>query len=272
MLTPSLLLAAVLCWPAGTAATRLRALREVRRSDRLAYPAGRFAAGAAVAACGLGGFWLLGVAGAVVGAMFGMAGAHRVRARRQARARVAAVRAVADALGGLVAELRAGRHPAVAAESVAADAPPDGEAAVGLRAIAAAARLGGDIDMALADTAGSGRPGSEALQRVARAWRLAQQHGLPLAEVLDAVRRDLDAGARFAGQLQAKLAGPRASAAVLAGLPAVGVLLGEAMGARPLDVLSSTPAGQVLLLLGGLLVFAGVGWSGRLTQRAVAAC
>lgn len=272
MVTPLLALAAVLCWPGGVPAARLRALAEERRSaGRWVIPAGRFAAGAAVAAAGLAGFGLLGVAGAAVGVLFAVVGARRVQARRHARARVAAAAGVAEALGGLVAELRAGAHPAVAAESVVTDAVPGSEAAVGLRAIAAAARLGGDVDIALADAAGSVVSGSDALQRVARAWRLAHRHGLPLADALEAVRRDLEASARFAGQLQAKLAGPRASAAVLAGLPVVGILLGEGMGARPLSVLSSTSAGQLLLVVGGLLVLAGVGWSGRLTHRAVAA-
>lgn len=272
-----LLAGAALCWPAGPAA-RLRALAGSGHAVRFRLPSGRLAAGSAVVACGLGGFWLLGPAGAVVAALFGMTALRRVRARRLSAARVEATRQVADALGGLVTELRAGAHPAVAAESVAADLRPGGssrsggscrsggEAAAALRAIAAAARLGGDVDVALTDAAASG---STALPRVARAWALAQRHGLPLADVLDAVRRDLDAGVRYAGQLQARLAGPRASAAVLAGLPAVGLLLGEGMGARPVAVLATTGAGQALLLLGGLLLAAGIAWSGRLTQQAV---
>lgn len=266
-----LLAGAALCWPSGPA-DRLRAFAGSDHAVRFRLPSGRLAAGAAVVACGLGGFWLLGPAGAAVAALFGMTALRRVRARRLSAARVEATREVADALGGLVAELRAGAHPAVAAESVAADLRPGassrsgGEAADALRAIAAAARLGGDVDVALTDAAASG---STALPRVARAWALAQRHGLPLADVLDAVRRDLDAGVRFAGQLQAKLAGPRASAAVLAGLPAVGLLLGEGMGAHPVAVLATTGAGQALLLLGGLLLAAGIAWSGRLTQQAV---
>jgi tight adherence protein B len=65
------------------------------------------------------------------------------------------------------------------------------------------------------------------------------------------------------------MAGPRASAAVLAGLPAVGLLLGEAMGVQPLRVLSTTGTGQTLLVVGTGLLCAGVLWSARLTDRAV---
>lgn len=272
MLTYALLLfgAAALCWPVGVPAERLRALSDDSSSCGWRLPAGRSAAVAAVVAGGLASYWLLGPAGGAVGALFALTAVRRVQARRRTAARVAATREVAEALGGLVAELRAGAHPAVAADSVAADmragSGHSSWAAAGLRAIASAARLGGDVDVALGDSAATD---STALHRVARAWALAQRHGLPLADVLDAVRRDLDAGVRFAGQLHARLAGPRASAAVLAGLPAVGLLLGEGMGARPVDVLASTAAGQALLVLGGLFLVAGIGWSGRLTRQVV---
>lgn len=272
MLTCALLLfgAAALCWPSRVPAERLRAVSDGSRGDGWRLPTGKSVAVAAVVAGGLCAYWLLGPAGGAVGALFALTAVRRVQARRRGVARIAATREVAEALGGLVAELRAGAHPAVAADSVAADmragSGQSSWAGTGLRAIASAARLGGDVDVALGDTAAAG---STALHRVARAWALAQRHGLPLADVLDAVRRDLDAGVRFAGQLQARLAGPRASAAVLAGLPAVGLLLGEGMGARPVDVLASTGGGQALLVLGGLFLVAGIGWSGRLTRQVV---
>lgn len=269
MLTLVMLSSALLCWPAADPSARLRDLAGRPRRIRCRFPAGRAAEWTATGACGLAAFWLFGLAGVAVGVLFTLIGLRRLHERRRSRAGLEATRELAEALEGLVAELRAGAHPAVAAESVADEARPEGRAAAALRAIASAARLGGDIDVALGDVAAAGQPGSEALRRVARAWTLAQRHGLPLAEVLDAVRRDLDGGVRFAAQLQAKLAGPRASAAVLACLPVLGLLLGEAMGARPVGVLASTGIGQVLLLLGGLLIAAGIAWSGRLTQRAV---
>lgn len=266
MLTLCALAVALLTWPTALPSARLRRLRGVRAAANWQLPAGRAVDAVAVVACGLLAFWLLGPAGALVGLLFGVVGLRRLRERREAVARAAATRAVTEALDGLVAELRAGAHPASAAESVADSS--DGAGAVdALRAIAAAARLGGDVDVVLADVAAAGRPGSAALHRVARAWALAQRHGLPLAEVLDAVRRDLEGSTRFAAQLRAKLAGPRASAAVLACLPVLGLLLGEAMGARPIAVLASTGLGQVLLLLGGLLIAAGIAWSSRLTGR-----
>jgi tight adherence protein B len=62
------------------------------------------------------------------------------------------------------------------------------------------------------------------------------------------------------------MAGPRASAAVLAGLPVFGVLLGELSGARPLHVLVGTAEGQVLLVLGAVFLASGLWWTKRITE------
>jgi tight adherence protein B len=69
--------------------------------------------------------------------------------------------------------------------------------------------------------------------------------------------------------VNARMAGPRASATVLALLPVLGVVLGEAMGAHPIQVLADTPLGQALLIVGTTLICAGIQWSAYLTQRAV---
>jgi len=178
------------------------------------------------------------------------------RSRRVATAQLLAAEGIAEALRVMVAELRCGAHPVTAAESAVIDAAP--EAAEAMRLIAAAARLDGDL--------GSG---DGVLGQLARAWSLVRRHGLPMAEILDAVRRDVVAGVRFARQSHARMAGPRASAVILALLPALGVVLGEAMGAGPLHVLFSTSAGQVLLVSGCGLIWAGMAWSAKLTAPAV---
>lgn len=267
----ALLAASLLCWPPGRPGSRLRALYGLPRPAATGWLAGEIWVAVVAAGVALACWLLLGLAGALAGAGFAAMAWRRWRGRRQAQARIAAVTETADALGGLVAELRAGTHPAVAAESVAAELTADGEygaAATALRAVAAAGRLGGDVHAALARCSAVGDPAMRgSIDRLARAWALAQRHGLPLAEVLDAVRRDLAAHARFESRLRATLAGPRASAAVLAGLPAFGLALGEAMGAGPMRILASTAAGQLLLLIGAALVLAGLGWCARLTGR-----
>ncbi|WP_054053841.1 hypothetical protein [Alloactinosynnema sp. L-07] len=64
------------------------------------------------------------------------------------------------------------------------------------------------------------------------------------------------------------MAGPRASALMLALLPLLALALGESMGAAPIAVLTSSPVGQTLLVIGVALVCAGVTWTARLTGKA----
>jgi len=166
----------------------------------------------------------------------------------------------------LVAGLRAGAHPATAAESAAEDAHPQTKPT--MRAVAVAARLDGDLTAVVDPSSPALAP---ALGRLATAWQLAQRHGLPLADVLDAVRRDLEQRARFTRQVLARMAGPRSSALALSLLPALGLALGAAAGANPLAVLTGIALGQALLVTGVTLLCAGMTWSSRITNRAVPA-
>ncbi|HVK20864.1 MAG TPA: hypothetical protein VM677_05840 [Actinokineospora sp.] len=115
---------------------------------------------------------------------------------------------------------------------------------------------------------GASSPDDGAIRSLLRAWRLATRHGLALAEVIEAVRVDLDHRVRFARQVDARMAGPRASAVMLAVLPVLALLLGESMGAAPIAVLIGSTAGQTLLVIGVALACAGVTWTARLTGKA----
>ncbi|TVT30271.1 hypothetical protein FNH05_29345 [Amycolatopsis rhizosphaerae] len=189
----------------------------------------------------------LGLAGTLsVGALCA-AGWQQRRVRRRRKAETERATAVAEALRVMVAELRGGASPTAAREAALAVAP-------------------GQVSSLLA---GFDEEGPEFVAgirgRLATAAALSRRHGLPLADLLDAVRRDLVAGARFLSRSEAGMAGPRASATVLAALPGIGLLLGEAMGAHPVYLLVTTPPGQLLMALGSALILAGVAWSARLT-------
>ncbi|WP_280233326.1 hypothetical protein [Nocardia cyriacigeorgica] len=167
-----------------------------------------------------------------------------------------------DALESVIGELRVGAHPSAAADAAARDAK--GIAAQAFAVGAARGRLGGS------GADGLSRPDSVIageLNRVADAWRVAEHHGLALAELLDAARTDLIGRIRFRGRTTAALAGARATATVLAGLPLLGVGLGQLMGAAPLHVLFAEPAGALLLPLGTALACAGLLWSDEITRR-----
>jgi len=99
------------------------------------------------------------------------------------------------------------------------------------------------------------------------AWRMSEQTGAPLAEVLDRLAVGLRQEAEVDAEVEASLAAPRATARLLAGLPLVGIALGELIGARPVAVLLGTPVGRVCGLCGVLLAVAGQLWSRRLVDR-----
>lgn len=241
--------AALLSWPAASTATiRLAALtprepRQRRRSD----------ARLLLALSLLPVIALLGAAGAISTALLTFAVWRQRESKKRTKSEFATATAMAEALRTMVAELRSGAPPATAADAAAEDAPSEVGAA--MRALATSARFGVELPQ------GTGPQG-----QVVKAWSLSRRHGLPLADLLDAVRRDVVASARFLTRADASMAGPRASAAVLAALPGVGVLLGEAIGARPLHILTSTSAGHVLLVLGSALILAGVAWTSHLTK------
>lgn len=261
----SLLAAAVWCWPGSGPTHRLWRLPRRRpalftRQRVLAVT--RIVALPVVMAAGLATAGLGGACAATATAVFGT---RYWRSRRRMRRRLADATAFARGVRLLVAELRVGAHPVTAAEGAADDASP--ELGAFFRDLAGATRLGGDV------TALMHHHSPAALRapagRLLRAWALAQRHGVALADLLDAVRRDVDFEAAHLRESEAAMAGPRATAAVLSGLPVLGLILGESVGARPVAVLTATPFGQVLLVLGVGLLCAGLFWTMRLTDAEV---
>jgi tight adherence protein B len=275
------LAAGVVCWPAEVGRHRLTELRRLtelhRRGARaqVVVASGRWTS----RHCGL---LLLALAAGVGGGLAGPGGGlaaalvtgtctARWRAGRDRRGAATAATGLSDALGVLVAELRAGAHPRDAVKAAAdthADTPSS-DVVRALGAVSAAAGLGGDVPAVLRTTGPVHLRGW--LDRLADAWSLADRYGIPLADLLDAVRSDTEQRVRFAAEVEARLAGPRSTAAVLAGLPLLGLALGHAVGAAPLRVLCETPVGQVLLVIGTGLACAGVLWSARLVSGAVPA-
>lgn len=264
---------AVICWPAPAAGLRLSRLlgAATGRGDGLGGWLRRLTAGepvrvgAVIVASVLFGGLLAGVGGMAAAAMVGGLAYYRWRWSARRRDTDAEVAALLDAVGVMAAELRAGAHPAGAA-AVAAN----GAAVVHrvLGSVAVGARLGAQVP-AMLERHAMGEPAiSGELRRMAGAWSLAERHGVALAELMDAVRADLDVRVRLAGQVKALLAGPRATAAVLAVLPLLGIGLGQGIGANPWHVLTVTSAGQLLLVLGTGLTCAGVLWSGRIMAKA----
>ena len=106
---------------------------------------------------------------------------------------------------------------------------------------------------------------------VLAASRLARELGASPAPVLDLVLRSADEDADASVRRATALAGPAASARVLSWLPALGLVLGFALGANPLAVLLDPGRGLALLAGGVGADLLGRWWSGRLVRDATVA-
>jgi tight adherence protein B len=199
--------------------------------------------------------------------LVGATASLRYRRRRRMRRARDEGRMLENALDVLVGELRVGSHP-VHAFCVAAD-ETIGAVAVSLRAVAARARLGADVTTGLRAAARSSALPAY-WDRLAVCWQLASDHGLAIATLLRAAQRDIAERQRFSARVASGMAGARATAAILAGLPVSGVLLGQVIGARPLNFLLSGHAGGWLLVVGSALACGGLLWSDRITDRLAA--
>lgn len=186
------------------------------------------------------------------------------RRRRSRMRRRAQARAMAAALEVLIGELRVGAHPARAFAVAAVECP--GAVGDSLQRVAVRTRLGADVAAGLL-AAGRDSAIPAHWRRLAVFWELAAQRGLALSVLMQAAYQDILERQRFADHLQAALAGARATAAILAALPALGVLLGELIGAHPVRFLLGGGLGGVLLVLGVGLIAVGLGWADRIIER-----
>lgn len=209
-------------------AVRLARMHLLPGRGRVVLPAVAF--GGAFA----GGAWLVGGSAPLLPGLAGsVAGATAgvvVSAAAERRRRVHQNAATVEYVAVLAADLRAGQPPP---ETLDGDAPPP-----------------------------------DRLPALAAVRAVSERTGAPMAMVLDRVEQDLRARARQEREIGSQLAGARSTAALLAVLPLVGIGLGTAMGARPLEVLFTSPRGQVALLVGAVLDALGVLWTTRIVAAA----
>ncbi|HET9379449.1 MAG TPA: type II secretion system F family protein [Streptomyces sp.] len=272
--------AAVMCstsgWPPGARRTRLLlagggalGTGPPGRPDlagRVRRLRGRLRAEWCAAAAGV----LLGLLGAsVLPVLAGAAAVPLVRrlrlAARARREREQLGGAVIALCGALAGEVRAGRQPGEALLRAAHDSGGLGDAQA---AVLAAARFGGDVPGAL--SAAARQPGEDGLLGLAACWRVAVDQGAGLAAGLDRLEAALRAEQERRADVRAQLAGARATAAMLAGLPVLGLLLGAGLGTDPLHVLLHTDVGLGCLVVGGALEGLGLWWAMRIVRGAEA--
>jgi tight adherence protein B len=164
---------------------------------------------------------------------------------------------LADALS---AELGAGAAPREALWRAARDEPR-------FAAVAAAARSpAGSVVSALNDLAAG--PGGESAADLAMAWAVCETSGGRLAAPVARLSGGWRDEEQVRREVNAQLAGPRATAVLLSGLPVLGMAMGAALGADPLALLRRPSMALVVLLPGLLLEVAGLLWTARITRRA----
>lgn len=233
----------------------------------VAGPAVLLAAGVGIVvpAAGAAAVGLL-ASGPAAGAALGLLVAvllRRGRSTLEGRTAEVQRRGAVEACAVVADELRAGRSAAQALRAAAGVAGPFG---VTLRRAASTAVLGGDVAGVLdGEVAAAVAPTA---RRLATCWRVAERTGAGLAVAADTLAAALRAGEEQRRQVQAELAGPRATARLLAVLPIAGLLLGTGTGARPLEVLLDTTVGGVCLVVGTALDLAGLLWTDRILARA----
>ena len=187
-------------------------------------------------------------------------GFRRTRELRHTRA------AVVDLCRAMAAELRAGRASADAFAD-AVQAGPIRLSAV-LRPAVAIGRRGDSGDLADSVARVAASPGCDGLRAVVACWRVAAASGAALAPAIDRVADALQDEIDLGREVTSTMAGPRATVQVLAGLPVIGLLLGTAIGARPIDLLFGSAPGVGCVFGAVVLDALGVAWSRRILRRA----
>lgn len=238
------------------ATLRRSAYGSLRRPGPLGAACGAGLLGWAIHQVGPGTVLPLGVTVAVAGAAaFWLH--HRARVRRAAGALEAEV---VEACEAVASGLRAGLAPEQVLAATSGSLPV-------LRPAATADRLGGDVPSALRASAATA--GASRLGMLAAAWDVARRSGAGLAEAVTRIAAAVRADQGRSRQVDAALAGARSTARLFAVLPVLGVALGSGMGADPVAVLTTSPAGAWALCMGTVLAVAGLVWVERLADGAV---
>lgn len=159
-----------------------------------------------------------------------------------------------DVITGLRDELLAGAALRTAFERAVGDEPGY------LSGALATCRMGGNVPEALRAAAGR----EPLLLSLAALWQVSEGSGAALAAALDRLVDAAGDSVKVRAEISAQLAGPRATARVLAVLPLVGVGMGMMMGADPIGFLLGSVWGWGCLVTAVLLEVAGVVWMRRM--------
>ncbi len=169
--------------------------------------------------------------------------------RRRHRSVASQAREVGALCSALASELRSGQPPDAAYEAVLSgwSGPLPG-------------RYIAEADVVTLLMRWGRVPGWGGLTAVAACWRVSDTTGAGLADALDRLGGAMRHEHEVAAEVHGQLASVRATATVLATLPAVALAMGHVLGANPLAALLGSPVGLACLALGVLLAVSGWWW------------
>jgi tight adherence protein B len=172
--------------------------------------------------------------------------------RRRRRSASSQAREVGALCSALASELRSGQPPDAAWGAVLSgwSGPLPGRYVAG-------------ADVVTLLTRWARVPGWGGLTAVGACWRVSDTTGAGLADALDRLSGAMRHEHEVAAEVDGQLASVRATATVLATLPAVALAMGHVLGADPLTALVGSPVGLACLGLGVLLAVSGWWWLAR---------
>ena len=169
-----------------------------------------------------------------------------------------------ELLSALAAELAAGQPTVLALQGAAVGLEPNP-----CPQALAACRTGGDVPSALRVDAQA--VGAAPLRGLAACWEVADRSGAGLALAVTRMASGLRAAAESDAQLEGEIAAVRTSARLLAGLPLLGLLIGQWIGADPLAWLVGGWWGRAVLAAGVAFQVVGIAWLHRMVRSTRAA-
>jgi tight adherence protein B len=100
-------------------------------------------------------------------------------------------------------------------------------------------------------------------------WAVATTVGAPMALSMRRLAVALREGADVVRDIQTALVGPRSASKLILFLPVVALGLGALLGFNSLEILFLRPLGWTCVVLAAVLIYSGVRWSKKLTDRAI---
>lgn len=183
---------------------------------------------------------------------------RKILAERKSRLEIQAAKDdIARGCALLAGQLKAGQPPWAAINQIARESTVFAK-------IASALEITKDIPTALSQVGSSAKYGE--IYQLSQTWWVCQYSGSPISDAVAAIVQQQRNAKITESSIQLELSSARTTAMLLAGLPAVGVLMGFAVGGNPIEFLGQTAAGQICLAAAFSLVALGLLWAQKLTE------